>query len=162
MELGSFATGSFLETKLQVGSGDAVNEYISGEDAPVASDSAAAKLWIRVQCPNWFDINRVQVFANGRPLEQLNFTRKTHPHMFSDNHVRFEQQIELPKFERDTHLIIATIGEGLTLGPVMGPESGKLPPVAVTNPIFIDTDGSGFQANGDDLGVPFMLPKIDK
>ena len=155
-------TGPFLEAKLQIGSGDSVVEYISGEDARVDPSSPASRLWIRVQCPNWFDINRVQVFANGRPLEQLNFTRKTHPHMFSDTHVRFEQKIELPKFERDTHIIVATIGEGLTLGPVMGPESGKLPPVAVSNPIFIDTDGSGFQANGDDLGVPFMLPRIDK
>jgi hypothetical protein len=39
----------------------------------------------------------------------------------------------------------------------MGPEQGKLPPAAVTNPIFLDVDGSGFKANRDDLGVPFML-----
>ncbi len=153
-------TGPFLETKLRIESDGRVEEYISGEDAISKQDSPAAKLWIRVQCPNWFDINRVQVFANGRPVEQLNFTRKTHPAMFSDKHVRFEQELELPKFERDTHIIVATIGEGLTLGPVMGPESGKLPPVAVTNPIFVDTDGSGFQANGDDLGIPFMLPEV--
>ena len=57
---------------------------------------------------------------------------------------------------------MATIGEGLKLGPVMGEERGELPPVAVTNPIFLDVDGSGFQGNGDDLGVPFMLPQTLK
>ena len=35
------------------------------------------ELAVKVQCPNWFDINRVQVFLNGRPAEKLNFTRKT-------------------------------------------------------------------------------------
>ncbi len=155
-------TGPFLETKLLVGDGDSTQEFTVGDDVQLKGDSTATRMWIRVQCPNWFDVNRVQVFANGRPLEQLNFTRKTHPEMFSSEHVRFEQQIELPEFKQDTHIIVATIGEELTLGPVMGPESGKLPPVAVTNPIFIDTDGSGFQANGDDLGLPFMLPSRDK
>lgn len=151
-------TGPFLETELRTGKGSAAKKYVCGEDVPLADNPA--KLWVRVQCPNWFDVNRVQVFANGRPLERLNFTRKTTPEFFSDEAVRFEIEIDLPKFERDTHLIVATIGEGLKLGPVMGPQSGELPPVAVTNPIFVDVDGSGFQANGDDLGVPFMLSSL--
>lgn len=155
-------TGPFLQVKLRTGSDNSVAEYAAGDNVKLSPEAAAPRLWIRVQCPNWFDINRVQVFANGRPLEQFNFTRKTHADAFSEEHVRFEQEIELPKFEQDTHIIVATIGEGLTLGPVMGTDRGKLPPVAVTNPIFVDTDGSGFQANGDDLGVPFMLPENDK
>ena len=113
---------------------------------------------MRVQCPNWFDVNRVQVFANGKPIPEMNFTRNSHPDQFSDQSVRFETEIALPKFAVDTHIIVATIGEGLTLGPVMGAERGKIVPAAVANPIFLDVDGSGFQANGDDLGVPIMLP----
>ena len=124
--------------------------------------NSRAVLSVRVQCPNWFDINRVQVFANGRPIESLNFTRKSHPESFSGDTVRFEAKIKLPRFEQDTYIIVATIGEGLQLGPVMGPTQGKLPPVALTNPIFLDVDGGGFQANGDDLGVPFMLPPLDE
>lgn len=153
----TMTTGPFLEVKLRVGDGDALREYGPGEDVRLTADAKTVRLWVRVQCPNWFDINRVQVFANGRPLEQLNFTRQQHPEQFSNQPVRFEKEIELPKLERDTHIIVATIGEGLTLGAVMGPESGKLPPVAVANPIFVDVDGSGFQPNGDNLGVPFML-----
>ena len=55
-------------------------------------------------------------------------------------------------------MIVAAIGEGLTLGPVMGPNyGGKLPPVAVSNPIFIDVDGGGFKPNGDLLDVPIAI-----
>lgn len=147
-------TGPFLQAEVRVDG----KSYIAGED--VNLESKPATLWMRVQCPNWFDVNRVQVFANGRPLDTLNFTRKTKPRVFSDSVVRFEAEVELPKFTEDTHLIVATIGEGLKLGPVMGAERGELPPVAVTNPVFLDVDGGGFQANGDDLGLPFMLPEI--
>ena len=114
---------------------------------------------MRVQCPNWFDVNRVQVFANGRPIEELNFTRKSHPELFKDDNVRFEAELPV-RFGTDTHVIVGTIGEGLTLGRVMGP-AGERPPIAVSNPIFLDYDGGGFKANGDDLGIPFMLPKLE-
>lgn len=149
-------SGPFLETQVRIQRNGKAEYYTCGEDVNLKGQTA--KLWICVQCPNWFDVNRVQVFANGRPLPEMNFTRKTHADRFSDKNVRFETEIDLPKFDVDTHLIVATIGEGLTLGAVMGPDQGKLPPAAVTNPIFLDVDGSGFKANRDDLGVPFMLP----
>ncbi len=149
-------TGPFLETQVRLQRDGKDEFYISGED--VALEGAEARIWVRVQCPNWFDVNRVQVFANGKPIPEMNFTRNSHPDQFSDQSVRFETEIALPKFAVDTHIIVATIGEGLTLGPVMGAERGKIVPAAVANPIFLDVDGSGFQANGDDLGVPIMLP----
>ena len=149
-------TGPFLQVELRVAEGAGVKSYTCGDD--VRLGAAGATLWMKVQCPNWFDVNRVQVFANGRALEGLNFTRKSHPELFGDSAIRFEHELVLPEMKQDTHIIVATIGEGLKLGPVMGDASGKLPPVAVSNPIFVDTNGSGFQANGDDLGVPFMLP----
>lgn len=150
-------TGPFLEAQVRTERAGKAEYYIAGEDVVVGT--APAKVWIRVQCPNWFDINRVQVFANGRPVAEMNFSRKSHPMLFSQETVRFETEVALPKFDRDTHLIVATIGEGLTLGPVMGEDRGKVVPAAVTNPIFIDVDGSGFKANGDDLGIPVMLPR---
>ena len=106
---------------------------------------------MRVQCPNWFDVDRVQVFLNGRPAEALNFTRQSAPERFSDATVKFDQEIPL-RLERDTHVIVAAIGEQSKLGPVMGPEHADDRPVAVSNPIFVDVDGGGFKANGDTLG----------
>jgi hypothetical protein len=126
-----------------------------GDDLAAEEDLS---LHIRVQCPNWFDINRVQVFLNGRAAKELNFTRRETPDRFTDETVRFEARVPIA-LKEDTHLIVAAIGEGLELGPVMGPNyGGKLPPVAVSNPIFVDVDGGGFKPNGDLLDVPLPLP----
>ena len=114
---------------------------------------------MRVQCPNWFDVDRVQVFLNGRPDEALNFTRQSAPERFSDATVKFDQEIPL-RLERDTHVIVAAIGEHSKLGPVMGPEHADDRPVAVSNPIFVDVDGGGFKPNGDALGkLPVKLAR---
>lgn len=151
------STGPFLQAELRVEANGIVNKYISGDDVPIGNQPS--KLWMRVQCPNWMDINRVQVFLSGRASSEFNFTRKSQPGLFSDNAVRFEHTLSLPAFVKDTHIIVAAIGEGLKIDQIMGAERAQTPPVAVANPIFLDVDGSGFQPNGDDLGVPFMLPK---
>jgi hypothetical protein len=66
--------------------------------------------------------------------------------------VKFDQRIPL-ELASDAHVIVAAIGESSTLGIVMGPDYGKHKPVAVANPIFVDVDGNGFNANGDLMGV---------
>ncbi len=106
---------------------------------------------VRVQCPNWFDIDRVQVFLNGRPAEGLNFTREKSAARFSGGVVKFDQEIPID-LDGDAHVIVAAIGEQSKLGPVMGPDHANDLPVAVSNPIFVDVDGGGFKANGDTLG----------
>ena len=65
--------------------------------------------------------------------------------------MKFDQEIPL-HLDRDTHVIVAAIGEKSKLGPVMGPEHAADQPVAVSNPIFVDVDGGGFKHNGDTLG----------
>jgi hypothetical protein len=125
-----------------------------GED--LASGGEEVVLKVRVQCANWYDINRVQVFVNGRAQKELNFTRQSHTEYFHPETVRFEAEIPV-KLSADAHLIVATIGEGLTLGPVFGETYGKFPPCAVANPIYVDVDGKGFAAYGDELDFP--LPK---
>ena len=106
---------------------------------------------VRVQCPNWFDVDRVQVFLNGRPAESLNFTRQSAPEQFSAATMKFDREIPI-HLDRDTHVIVAAIGEHSKLGPVMGPEHADDRPVAVSDPIYVDVDGGGFKANGDTLG----------
>jgi hypothetical protein len=140
--------GPFLEVKLRAEDGHRP-EAIPGED--LSASGGRATLKVRVQCPNWFDVDRVQVFLNGRPADQLNFRRRTSPERFSGATVKFEQEIPL-RLERDTHVIVAAIGERSRLGAVMGPEHADDRPVAVSNPIFVDVDGGGFKPNGDPLG----------
>lgn len=141
------SNGPFLEVKL--GAGGSANVASPGDDLAVAGGQATLK--VRVQCPNWFDVDRVQVFLNGRPVETLNFTRQATSGRFSDAIVKFDQEIPL-HLERDTHVIVAAIGERSKLGPVMGPDHANDLPVAVSNPIFLDVDGGGFKPNHDSLG----------
>lgn len=145
-------TGPYLEVSLAPEGAD--RAALAGED--LAAPGGKAKLRVRVQCPNWFDIDRVQVFFNGRPVESLNFTRENAPERFSPGVVKFQQELPLV-LEQDAHVIVAALGEKSTLGEVMGPEYGKLMPIAVSNPIYVDVDGGGFRANGDALGSPLPV-----
>src|SRR5262249_22667367 len=112
------SSGPFLDVALRAGENSGA-EAIPGND--LSAPGGEATLKVRVQCPNWFDVDRVQVFLNGRPSEKLNFTRENASGRFSDGVMKFDQEIPL-RLERDTLVVVAAIGEGSTLGPVMGPE----------------------------------------
>ena len=134
-----------------------VEASAAGERAGPGDDLQAANggvsLRVRVQCPNWFDIDRVQLFVNGRPAEEFNFTRRSHGELFSPDTVQFDHRFQV-SLESDAHLVVAAIGEESSLGVVMGPDHAADKPVAVANPIFVDFDGNGFEANGDLLDLP--------
>ena len=142
------SSGPFMEVALRAAG--AAHDASPGDDLAVPGGQATLK--VRVQCPNWFDVDRVQVFLNGRPAEELNFTRQSAPERFSHATVKFDQEVPL-RLERDTHVIVAAIGERSRLGPVMGPEHADDRPVAVSNPIFVDVDGGGFKPSKDPLGT---------
>ena len=139
--------GPFLEVELHATGGSGASA-IPGDD--IAISGGQATLRVRVQCPNWFDVDRVQVFLNGRPAESLNFTRQSAPKQFAAGTMKFDQEIPL-HLDRDTHVIVAAIGEHSKLGLVMGPEHANEQPVAVSNPIFVDVNGGGFKADGNPL-----------
>jgi len=145
------STGPFLSVKGR--SNSSPSSVIPGDDL-VATDGKVS-LTVSVQCPNWLDVNRVQVFINGRPSEKHNYTRKNSPDLFGnvDEVGKFDSILKL-SIDDDSHLIIAAIGEGMTMEKVMGRRYGKRAPIAVSNPIFVDVDGNGFQPNGDELGFP--------
>jgi hypothetical protein len=140
--------GPFLDVWIRSKKMSSRPEGTAGDDV-IAPDGSAA-LNIRVQCPNWFDVDRVQVVLNGRSDPVFNFTRDTHSGLFSDEVVRFAAEVELNLVE-DTHVIVVAAGERSRLRPVMGPTHQDRKPVAISNPIFVDIDGSGFRPNGDRL-----------
>ena len=150
------STGPFLSVTGQ--SNSSPNIAIPG-DALVATDGKVT-LNVTVQCPNWLDVNRVQVFINGQPSDKHNYTRRESPELFGkiDAVQKFKSSFEL-SIDQDAHLIVATIGEGMTMEKVMGRRYGKRPPIAVSNPIYVDFDGNGFQHNSDELGLP--LPNAE-
>lgn len=122
----------------------------------IEANESQVRLRVRVQCANWLDVNRVQVFVNGRPDPKLNFTRTKNADMFGRDVLKFDESLVI-KLEKDAHLIVAVAGEGLKLGAVMGPDAGEAMPVAVANPIFVDVDGDGFEPNRDNLGLPLPI-----
>ncbi len=131
----------------------------TGDGLPIGSHVMAEgslDLKIRVQAPNWMDIDRVQVMVSGRQPEQYNFTKAKHPEMFKSGVIRFDQTVSV-KVQRDEHLIVVATGENSDISKAWGLSSvGQMHPVAFTNPIYVDVDRSGFQANGDTLGYPLM------
>ncbi|MDM4014114.1 CehA/McbA family metallohydrolase [Roseiconus lacunae] len=148
------STGPYMTVKATSKSVDKV--AIPGDDL-IAKDGKV-RVHVVVQCPNWLDVNRVQIVINGRLAEAHNRTRKSHPDQFgeSDSVMKFDSYFDL-ELDSDAHVIVATIGEGMTMEKVMGPSYGKRAPIAVSNPVFVDLDGNGFDHNHDELGLP--LPK---
>ena len=123
-----------------------------------ANDSIDLK--VRVQCPSWIDIDRIQVLVNGRALESLNFTRESHKEWFTDGVVKFDRTIPISLSE-DAHLIVVAYGSDsdLKIGYGSSGQAG-IRPCAYNNPIFVDLDGNGFTPNGDTLGFPLPSGRI--
>jgi len=145
------SNGPFLEVRLTADNAD--RSVVAGPGDSAYVPQGQATLHVRVQCANWLDINRVQVFINGRPSDDLNFTRRESADHFRNGVVKFEANLTL-RLKSDAHVIVVAAGEGLQLGRVMGPRFGQDIPIAVANPIFVDIDASGFQPNRDLLAVP--------
>lgn len=138
------SSGPFLKVETGMGTIAGGHERSGGK----------VNLHVSVQCPNWFDIDRVQVLVNGRQDPRYNYTREKNPDMFGEKSsaMRFKQMIDIDLSE-DAHLIVVAIGENETLRQGFGTSTqGAYPPCAYNNPIFIDVDGGGFEPNYDTLG----------
>lgn len=132
---------------------------VAGQD--LAAKSRKIQVKVRVQCPNWTDVNRVLLLVNGRPHKVHDYKKANHADKFQAGTVKFDQVMEL-ELERDAHVIAVTVGEGLKLGHVQGPQWGTQMPAAVSNPVFVDVDGNGFQANKDTLDFPLPVKFVAK
>jgi hypothetical protein len=92
-------------------------------------------------------------------VDSIALTRYNNPRRFSDTNPKVDQLIEFD-LDVDTHVIVVALDAGAPIGPIMGPLWGQSPPVAISNPIFVDVDGGGFQGNMDPLGHPLPV-KLD-
>ena len=125
--------------------------HVAGQDLKATSGKVSLK--VRVQCPNWLDVNRVFVLINGRIHDTHNYSREKTPDAFRGGVVKFDRTLEL-ELKSDAHIIVATGNSSGNLTAIYGSEYGKSQPAAMTNPIFIDTNGDGFQPNKDTLDAP--------
>ena len=107
----------------------------------------------RVQCPNWLDVDRVFVLVNGRIHPTHQYSREKTPDAFRGGVVKFDRTLDL-ELASDAHIIVATGNSTGTLAAIYGTEGSKSVPAAMTNPIFVDINGDGFQPNKDTLDAP--------
>jgi hypothetical protein len=84
------------------------------------------------------------------------YSREKHPDAFRSGVVKFERTLELD-LKGDAHIVVVTGKVGGALGSVLGPTYGTAQPAAITNPIFVDVDGNGFQPNKDTLDAPLPV-----
>ena len=131
-----------------------------GDD--LAAPGGKLTLRVRVQCPNWIEVNRVQVFVNGQPEPKCELHRSARTaDSFTQRRVVFDEKIpHRAGRRRPPGRGLHRRGQGA--GPRDGAGHGKDMPVAVGNPIFVDVDGGGFKPNGDMLGLPLVLEPGEK
>ena len=146
--------------RMMLTTGPFLTATVNGSALPgdeIKTNENKVKLAVRVQCNDWMDIDRVQVLVNGRQEDSLNFTRATHPAMFADGVVKFDQTIDVP-IAGDSHIIAVAMGEGFTIKTGFGNSTqSEMEPCAYHNPIFIDQGGDGFTPNKDTLGHPLPV-----
>uniref|UniRef100_A0A7C2NVH3 Carboxypeptidase regulatory-like domain-containing protein n=1 Tax=Schlesneria paludicola TaxID=360056 RepID=A0A7C2NVH3_9PLAN len=151
------SNGPFLEVwASEAGQQDRVT---AGQD--LVAKSKRVTLSIRVECPNWLDVDRVTVLVNGRLHEQHHYTRATHGDRFRRGAIKFEQTLDLT-LTGDAHVIVVTGDPAGSLARVYGEQGKTMKPAAISNPIFIDTDGNGFQPNKDTLDAPLPVKFVEK
>src|SRR5581483_10721061 len=99
----TMTNGPFLEVAVDVPESQPKQTVTAGQD--LVATSGKVDLRVRVECPNWFDINRVQIVVNGRMPQELNFTRESHANYFGSGNVKFERTIPV-ELKQDAHLIV--------------------------------------------------------
>ena len=156
----TMSNGPFLEVWLAPSEAalDAGAGALPGDDVRLPGGKGVLR--VRVQTANWLDVDRLQVFVNGRAEPSLSLSRAKNPAAFGTGVVKLDRRIPLA-LKGDAHVIVAVTSDRGYLGPVTGPEHARERPVAVSNPIFADVDGGGFKANGDRLEdlAPLLPPK---
>jgi hypothetical protein len=118
----------------------------------VTAKDGKVEVHVKVQCPNWIEVDHVYLLVNGQRTKAFDFG----PDAIGHGVVRFDETVELT-LEKDAHVVAVAVGESATLGPTMGPVWGKHRPAAITNPVFVDVDGGGFQPSKDTLGAPLPV-----
>jgi hypothetical protein len=125
-----------------------------GQDLAAKSKRVALK--VRVQTPNWIDIDRVFVLINGRVAGKHDYSREKTPNVFRSGAVKFDETLEVELTE-DAHLIVVAGDVGGRLVAFGDTDAGKQEPAALSNPIYVDIDGDGFTPNKDTLDAPLPV-----
>jgi hypothetical protein len=120
-----FSSGPFIEASIDDKSFGQLARAVEGK----------VTLAVRVRAAPWISVARLRIYANGRPVTDL-------PIAPSEAVERYSEKLELEMLD-DAFVVVRVDGDR-ELPPVVGGVSGgKLFPIAVSNPIFVDGDGDG-------------------
>lgn len=119
-----FTTGPVVEVSV----GDqGLGDTVSTAGAPLA-------LRVRVRAPGWIDVDRVTILVDGVKVLERPVLGKPPE--------RFDETISVP-MSRDGFVVVRVDGDS-PMAPVIGDGAHfRVYPLAVTNPIWVDTDGDG-------------------
>lgn len=134
-----------------------VNDALPGSE--IKADKGKIGIDIKILTANWCKINRVQILVNGKADTSLTFKAKKHTSLFSGAAYAFTNQVFL-SLKEDSHIIVLAYGEGESIGLVNGDK--QIMPLALSNPVFVDTDGNGFIPNKDLMGHILPVKKVAK
>lgn len=143
------SNGPFLRTN--------INGHVPGDDVKAMSDGL--KMNIEVYANTDTEIERVQVLVNGRQDKTLNFTTSSHPKLFKAEPLQFKHTFPLT-LDKDANVIVVATGKIRSQNTQLTTEGRSFPPIAVTNPLFIDANGDGFIPNKDTLGQPLPVATV--
>lgn len=146
------SNGPYLSAEFT--SGAAPAPVVCGSDLSAPDGHVTAT--VKVQCPNWINVDTVFLLVNGRRSAEMTFTINDNPDEFHDGPVRFEKQIDVP-LKNDAQIIVVAGHQTEVLGDVAGGSWASQHPAVLTNPVFVDVDGDGFKPNRDTLDHPLPV-----
>jgi hypothetical protein len=132
---------------------EAVGRFFDGIGKTVVATRPTVALKIRVEAAPWIPVEEVRVFRNG----QLILTLPVAPNrVLGGPALRFRQLIELPGIDKDSYFIVEAgvriDSQGNPLSPhlleAVWSVEPSVVPLAFTNPVFVDRDGSGYTPPG--------------
>lgn len=130
-------TGPFLEATLTTAEG---HKAIVGDTVKTKADHA--NLRVKVQCPNWITLDRVEFWVNGMVDASRTLDRTKSPERFGTGVVQCDQTIKLP-IANDSQVVVIARGHGPNLRRRSEKDTKETQHVAITNPISIDLGGDG-------------------
>jgi hypothetical protein len=131
-----------------------INGSLPGDE--LKGTTGMLKMNIEVFANTDTEIERVQVLVNGRQDKALNFTMTSHPKLFKAEPLKFKHTLTL-NLDKDANVIVVATGKRKLESTELTTETRSFPPMAVTNPFFVDLKGDGFVPNKDTLGQPLPV-----
>jgi hypothetical protein len=147
------ALKSFRAGRVMVSLGLLAEIAVNGKYGPgdLAPSTDPLRVRVRVLGPAWTMAEKIELFANGRRIQEAVIKHGKRPG------VKFDQEWELPRFRHDVHLVAIATGPGMKelYWPIARPYQPASPIVrtqviGASGAVWIDGDGDGKRSSAYD------------